>query len=214
MIQVASFTYNVFEENTYILFDETKECIIIAPGCTNQTERDNLKKFIDTNMLKPVRLINTHCHLDHIFGNKWVYVTYGLLPEIHEGEWQVLQAAPQVSMMYGVRCDVSPSPVRFISDGDIVRFGNSALKSILAPGHSPASLCFYAENEKFLIGGDVLFYESIGRTDLPGGDYDTLIHSIQNRLMTLPDDIEVHSGHGPSTTIGHERRYNPFINEH
>lgn len=213
MILVASFTYNVFEENTYILFDETKECIIIDPGCNNQTERDDLKKFIDTNMLKPVGLINTHCHLDHIFGNKWVYETYGLLPEIHEGEWPVLQAAPQVSMMYGVRCDVSPAPVHFISDGDIVRFGNSELKSILAPGHSPASLCFYAENEKFLIGGDVLFYESIGRTDLPGGDYDTLIHSIQNRLMTLPDEIVVHSGHGPSTTIGHERRYNPFINE-
>lgn len=214
MIQVVSLTYNAFEENTYILYDDTRECIILDPGCHSSVEKEHLKVFIEKNGLKPVRLINTHCHLDHIFGNKWVFDTYGLLPEIHQGELPVLKAAPQVSMMYGLACEPSPMPEEFIQDNTNITFGNSNLLTIFAPGHSPASLCFYSQEDNFLIGGDVLFYESIGRTDLPGGNYETLLNSIRNRILPLPDETVVYSGHGPSTTIGHERKYNPFINEH
>ncbi len=211
-MKLVSLTYNAFEENTYLVYDETGECVIFDPGCHSSIEKENLKKFIDSNNLKPVRLINTHCHLDHMFGNKWVFDTYGLLPEIHQGELPVLQAAPQVSMMYGVSCEPSPMPEKFIQDNVNIEFGNSYLITSLTPGHSPASLCFYSPEDKFIIGGDVLFYESIGRTDLPGGDYETLINSIRNRLFILPDETVVYSGHGPATTIGHERKFNPFLN--
>ncbi len=212
MAVVVALTYNAFEENTYIVYDETNECIIFDPGCNSNDEREHLKAFIQSKNLNPVKLINTHCHLDHIFGNKFIYDTYGLLPEIHRGELPVLKAAPQIGMMYGVPCELSPEPVVYIEDADIISFGNTNFQTSLAPGHSPASLCFINEKDNFVIAGDVLFYESIGRTDLPGGDYDTLIKSIQNNLMILPDDMVVYNGHGPATTIGHERRYNPFLN--
>lgn len=210
-MQVESFVFNPFQENTYVLYDDTKECVIIDPGCHSDVEKVELKNFIEKNRLQPVKLINTHCHLDHVFGNKYIFDTFGLLPEFHRGELPVLQAAPQVSMMYGVSCETSPMPKDFIEDNVLISFGESSLLSIFAPGHSPASLCFYSQKDGFLIGGDVLFYESIGRTDLPGGDYDTLIKSIKSRIMLLPDETIVHSGHGPATTIGHERKYNPFL---
>ncbi|HMG16632.1 MAG TPA: MBL fold metallo-hydrolase, partial [Saprospiraceae bacterium] len=211
MAVVVALTYNDFEENTYIIYDETNECIIIDPGCNSIAEKEHLKAFIKSRNLNPVRLINTHCHLDHIFGNKFIYDTYGLLPEIHKGEIPVLKASPQISAMYGVTCDVSPEPIVFIEQGDEISFGNTILKTILTPGHSPASLSFINENDNFVVAGDVLFYESIGRTDLPGGDYDTLINTIHDKLLILPDDMIVYNGHGPATTIGHERMYNPFL---
>ena len=212
MADVVALTYNAFEENTYVVFDETKACVIFDPGCHSMEEKLHLEAFIKDNMLNPVKLINTHCHLDHIFGNKFVYDTFGLLPEIHPGEMQVLRAAPQISMMYGMQCDLSPEPVHFIQEGDEIQFGNTKLKVVFTPGHSPASICFISEVDNFIIAGDVLFYESIGRTDLPGGDYDTLINSIREQLMILPDSMVVYNGHGPATTIGHERKYNPFLN--
>lgn len=213
MASVIKFTFNAFQENTFIVVDDTtKECVIFDPGCYDQGEKDELKSTIEQRGLKPVRLINTHCHLDHIFGNKFVADTWDLGLEIHEGELPVLQAAPQVSAMYGLPpAEKSPEPSRFIEVGEEIKFGKTTLKALFTPGHSPASLSFYCEESKFIIAGDVLFYGSIGRTDLPGGNFDTLIASIKNEFFILPDDVVVHPGHMQNTTIGFEKKHNPFL---
>lgn len=212
MMHVADLTFNPFQENTYIVYDETKECIIFDPGMYTTEERKSLASYIEQNNLKPVRLINTHCHLDHVFGNNYVHETYKLALEIHEGELPVLQATPNVCMMYGIPySDPSPMPDRFIKEGDIIEFGKTKLRAIFTPGHSPASLSFYDEESKQLIAGDVLFEGSIGRTDLPGGDFATLIGSIKDKLFPLGDEVKVYPGHGPMTTIGVERKTNPFL---
>ena len=209
---VAVLTFNPFQENTYVVYDDTKECVIFDPDCFDDNEKESLKKFIEDSGLKPVRLINTHCHIDHVFGNLFVSNTWGLDLEIHKGELPVLEAVPAVSQFYGIPAgDPSPAPGRFIEEGEEIAFGNTTLKALFTPGHSPASLSFYCEASGFVIAGDVLFRESIGRTDLPGGDFDTLIRSIRTQLFCLDDDVVVHPGHGPSTTIGHERRFNPFL---
>jgi len=213
MASVLSFTFNAFQENTYIVVDEaTKECIIFDPGCFDQGEKEILKSYIEKEKLQPVRLINTHCHIDHVFGNKFVSETWNLPLEIHRGELPVLQAVPQVSMFYGIPMpDQSPEPERFIEEGDEIVVGNTRLTALFTPGHSPASLSFYCEKDHFIIAGDVLFQGSIGRTDLPGGDFNTLINSIKNKFFILPDKVEVYPGHGPSTTIGYEKQHNPFL---
>ncbi|MDX1943230.1 MAG: MBL fold metallo-hydrolase [Saprospiraceae bacterium] len=212
MAEVVCLTFNPFEENTYLLYDDTKECIIFDPGCYDQAEKNELANTIQRLELKPVRLINTHCHLDHIFGNRFVTEKYGLSLEIHSGEIPVLERAPQAAMLYGVSYpELSPAPGGFIEEADIIEFGNTKLEAILTPGHSPASLCFFCKEHNFLIAGDVLFYGSIGRTDLPGGDYDTLIESITQKLLPLGDGVQVYPGHGFSTSIGFERLHNPFL---
>lgn len=209
---VAFLTFNPFQENTYIVYDETGECVIIDPGCYEAHERIELSDFITENNLKPVRLLNTHCHLDHVFGNKFVHTTWNLPLEIHRGELPVLEAVPAVSQFYGIPSgELSPAPGKFIEEGEVINFGNTQLETILTPGHSPASLSFFCKSDGFLIAGDVLFKESIGRTDLPGGDFDTLISSIKNKLFPLGDQVKVYPGHGPSTTIGYERLFNPFL---
>jgi hydroxyacylglutathione hydrolase len=212
MAQVVRLTYNPFAENTYLVYDESGECVIIDPGCYASMEERHLAATVQEKGLRPVRLLNTHGHIDHVFGNRFVLDTWGLEAEMHAGEHPVLRAVETVAAMYGVplRQDVPP-PGPTLEDGDVVRFGNSQLRCILAPGHSPAHLCFYSEEDGFLIGGDVLFRGSIGRTDLPGGDYDTLIHSIRTRIYTLPDQTVVWPGHEDETTIGREARLNPFV---
>jgi glyoxylase-like metal-dependent hydrolase (beta-lactamase superfamily II) len=174
-------------------------------------ERKELQAYIEQHGLKPVRLINTHCHIDHILGNAFITNTYGIGLEIHKGEVPVLDAGVSVAGMYGIPYTPSPDPISFIRENDEIQLGGHHLKVLFTPGHSPASICLYYEAENWLIGGDVLFYESIGRTDLPGGDFDTLIRSIRTQLFTLPDHTIVYPGHGPETTIGHERNYNPFL---
>jgi hydroxyacylglutathione hydrolase len=213
MIRIESFAFNAFQENMYILINtDTKECIIFDPGCSNVNENKRLLTFIEKENLIPVRLINTHCHIDHVLGNHLVAETYGLELEAHKGEVPVLQSCVQVSSMYGIAYTPSPAISKFIEHGDIIHLGEIAIEARLAPGHSPASLCFVDHISKQVIGGDVLFHGSIGRTDLPGGSYRTLIESITTQLMTLADDYKVYSGHGPTTTIGHERATNPFLN--
>lgn len=212
MTQVQTFEFNPFAENTYVVWDATGECAIFDPGCYTSQERVILQQFIEKNNLKPVRLINTHCHLDHVFGNKFVADTWGLGLEIHQGELPVLGSFAQVCQMYGIpNAEVSPTPTAFLDEGKLVSFGETTLEVLYTPGHSPASLSFYCKKEGFLIAGDVLFYESIGRTDLPGGDFDTLIHSIRSQLFALPGETLVYPGHGPTTTIRHEMEYNPFL---
>jgi len=212
-MHLGIFTFNPFQENTYILYDETNDCVILDPGCINESERKVLDDFIKGNGLNPVKLINTHCHIDHILGNKYVSERYNIGLEIHEGELVVLNSGELVSQKYGVPYEKSPQPISYIKDEDIIEFGNTKVKSIFTPGHSPASLSFLNEEEKILIAGDVLFHESIGRTDLPGGSMDILLKSIAERFMVLDDDTQVYSGHGPKTTIGHERANNPFLRE-
>lgn len=211
---VKSFTCNPFAENTYILYDDTGECTIVDPGCYSQAEEKQLADFIDAKKLTPVRLINTHCHIDHIFGIPFVAKKYGLSLEIHQGELAVLKFASQMGMMYGTPVDDMPEPGHFLNEGDEVKFGNTTLEILFTPGHSPASICFYHRASQQLISGDVLFKDSIGRTDLPGGNYETLMQSIFTRLLVLEDEVKVYAGHMESTTIGDERRRNPFIHEY
>ncbi len=212
MADVLSLTFNAFQENTYVVYDETGECIIFDPGNSNAGEDQRLAAAIAGAGLTPVKLINTHCHLDHVFGNRYVAETYKLALGIHEGELPLLEAAPQISEAYGwPKPEPSPTPGYFIEQGDTITFGNTVLLALFTPGHSPASLCFYCEKDAFVIAGDVLFYGSIGRTDLPGGDYDTLINSVKKQLFTLPDNVKVWPGHGPGTTIGFEKQNNPFF---
>ncbi|MEL6835837.1 MAG: MBL fold metallo-hydrolase [Bacteroidota bacterium] len=214
MAQVVQLTFNPFQENTFIVHDETGECVIFDPGCYDDSEKEALSAKISELQVRPVRLINTHCHLDHVFGNKFVADTYDLPLEIHEEELSMLNAVPQICEMYGLpKPDPSPAPSNFLQPGDTLEFGNTKLKMLFTPGHSPGSISFYCQEDKFIIAGDVLFYGSIGRTDLPGGDYDTLINSIKTQLLPLGDDITVYSGHGPATRIGYERKNNPFLQE-
>jgi len=211
MTKVAKFEFSPFQENTYILYDETNECAIIDPGCYTDKERKELSDFIKAAGLKPVKLLNTHCHLDHVFGNKYVAEKYGLGVECHKGELPVLQSASVVAKMYGVNMEPSPEPSHFIEEGDVVTFGNTKLETLLTPGHSPASICFFCREANILIAGDTLFRMSIGRTDLPGGDHATLLKSIKEKIFLLDDDVKVFSGHMEETTIGHEKLHNPFV---
>ncbi|MFC4143945.1 MBL fold metallo-hydrolase [Pedobacter mendelii] len=212
MISIKIFTFNTYSENTYVLFDETRECVIIDPGMYEGAEQNKLVTFIKENELKPVLLLNTHCHLDHIFGNKFVFDTWGLKPQFHKGELQILQAVPGYAPQMGfTKYELSPEPETFLGETGTITFGNSSLDLIFAPGHSPAHLCFYSKADNFLIGGDVLFYGSIGRTDLPGGNHQQLINNIETKLFLLPDDCKVYPGHGPATTIGFEKQNNPFF---
>lgn len=212
MAQVVCMTFNPFEENTYLIYDDTNACVIFDPGCYHAAEKAELQAKITELGLKPVRLINTHCHIDHVFGNRFVADTYNLPLEMHRGELPVLEAVPQIAGMYGIPYpEPSPMPEQFIEEGDIIKFGNTELEAIFTPGHSPASLSFFCAADNFLIAGDVLFQGSIGRTDLPGGNYSTLIHNIKTKLFPLGDEVTVYPGHGPSTTIGYERKTNPFL---
>ena len=212
MTTIKSFCFGPFSENTYLLINEDKKCWIIDPGFYGQNERNLFVNYLEQNEIQPVRLLNTHCHLDHIFGNDFLRKKYNLDLEIHQLEIPILAAAPQIGRMYGVPLDEQKPADLFIEDNAVLDFFGTQIIVFLTPGHSPGSICFYNKKEQFIIVGDVLFNGSIGRTDLPGGDYDTLISSIKNRLLVLDDEVVVYNGHGPKTTIGNERRNNPFLN--
>ncbi len=211
MIELKQFTFNPYQENTYVLFDESKEGVIIDPGMYHGAEQNQLVDFIRAQGIVPVSLLNTHCHIDHVLGNKFVFDQWGLKPQFHKGELPIMEAIPSYAPQMGMHYDLSPMPDEFLEEEGKVSFGNSELQLIFAPGHSPAHLCFYAEKENFLIGGDVLFYRSVGRTDLPGGNHQQLLQSIREKLFVLPDDCRVYPGHGRYTTIGEEQINNPFL---
>ncbi len=212
MLKVKVFTFSPVQENTYVLYNEQNKAIIIDPGCYFSAEQETLKMFIEDTALEPIRLLNTHCHLDHVFGNKWVHETFGLELYLHRGEENMLKLAPLSGEKWGLPFSNYEGPLHFLEEGDVLELGGDKLEVLLTPGHSPASLCFYCRNQQFVIGGDVLFRESIGRTDLPGGDHATLLDSIRTRLFVLPDEVIVYPGHGPATTIGYEKEQNPFVN--
>lgn|SRR5690606_15165527 len=211
MLHLQSFVFNAFQENTYVLYDDTKQCVIIDPGCYAAAEQQQLANFIESNELTPVKLLNTHCHIDHILGNNFVSKKFNIGLEIHEADLPTLLATTEYGHLYGFTVDPSPQPTRFIQNNETITFGNTDLEVRFTPGHAPGHVVFIHHNERFVINGDVLFYNSIGRTDLPGGDHNTLIKSIHQELFTLPDDYIVYTGHGPSTTIGEEKKNNPFV---
>jgi len=211
MLSVQSFTFNPFQENTYVLYNEFKECIIIDPGMYNASEEAVLTEYFLANQLTPKLLLNTHCHIDHILGNYFCFQKYNLLTQCHLAEMQVLDMAQATANVYEMRYTDAPMPNQYISDNAIIKFGNDTLQAIFTPGHSPGSLSFYSAENNFVISGDVLFYQSIGRSDLPGGNFATLIESIKTRLYALPEETKVYSGHGPATIIGHEKVFNPYV---
>jgi len=211
MLQVKFFTFSPVQENTYVLFNEQNNALIIDPGCYFSAEQEMLKKFLQSQQLTAVQLLNTHCHLDHVFGNKWVHEEFGLELYLHPDEEMMLQFAPESGKQWGLAFENYNGPLHFLNEGDIIRLNDDALKVIAAPGHSPGSICFYCEAQNFIIGGDVLFRESIGRTDLPGGNHEQLIKNIKEKLFVLPDETVVYPGHGMPTTIGHEKENNPFL---
>lgn len=211
MLTIETFTFNPYQENTYLLIDQEGNCVIIDPGMHSLQEQSYFKDFIVNNNLKPTLLLNTHCHIDHVLGNHFIHENWGLKPNFHEFEVPVLVSVENYAPQMGFRYETSPIPEAFIQDKEIIEFGSHKIEAIFAPGHSPGHLCYYIADQKILIGGDVLFRNSIGRTDLPGGDHQTLLDSIKNRIYTLPEDVEVYPGHGPTTTIGFEKKTNPFV---
>jgi glyoxylase-like metal-dependent hydrolase (beta-lactamase superfamily II) len=211
MLNVKIFQFNPLQENTYLVYDDQKSCLIFDPGCYFDNERDILVDFISKNGLLPIQLWNTHCHLDHVFGNKFIHEEYRLTLHIHEGEKRVLDRAPESGLMWNMPFDNYSGPINSITAEINFDFGGETVQILETPGHSPASISFYFPESGFVIAGDVLFKESVGRTDLPGANPDTLVKSILEKLYTLPDETIVYSGHGLPTTIGHEKQHNPFV---
>jgi len=211
MVTLKTFVFNDFQENTYILSDETKECIIIDPGCFYVTEQNELSDYINKNNLVPKAIINTHGHIDHVLGCKFVQNNYKIPFITHKEELPLIKNALHFGSIFGLKAEQPPLPDSYIDEGEIYRFGNAQLQIFFVPGHSPGSLAFYSAEDKMIITGDVLFRGSIGRTDLPGGNYNMLINVIKNKLLTLPADTMVFPGHGPSSTIGNEINSNPFL---
>jgi len=211
MFTVKAFTFSPIQENTYLLYNEKGNALIIDPGCYFEEEREELSTYLQQNKLNPQLLLNTHCHLDHVFGNKWIHETYGLLLHIHPNEKQVLDFAPASGLMWNMHFDNYKAEIKYFHEGEEILLDDDRLKILFAPGHSPGHVCFYCQEQGFVIGGDVLFKQSIGRTDLPGGNFETLINSIKTQLFILPDETIVYSGHGPATTVGYEKKHNPFL---
>jgi len=210
-MKVNYFTFNAFQENTYILSDETNECVIVDPGCYSNEEQQTLVNFIKDNHLVPKKLINTHGHIDHVLGNNFVADKYNIGLEMHQKDLQTLNATPEYAHLYGFNIDKSPDPSHFLEDKEIIKFGNTELEVRFCPGHCAGHIVLVNHKDRIIIGGDVLFQMSIGRTDLPGGNHHTLINNIKNNLLILSDDYVVFPGHGSKTTIGFERANNPFL---
>ncbi len=214
MVKIKKFIFNPFNENTFIVWDDhTKECAVIDPGCSDEVEENELSEFIRNNNLIPKYLINTHCHLDHIWGCRFVKKKYNPEYLIPEDDLILLKNAGSQADMYNVQFNEPPSPDNFLSEKLSLSLGESDMKLLFTPGHTPGEFCLYFPNENFCVVGDVLFKDSIGRTDLWGGDYHTLIDSITSKLLSLDDDVVIYPGHGEESTIGREKTMNPFLNE-
>ena len=212
MVQVKSFTFNFFNENTFVFWDdETKESAIIDPGVYSSDEQKTLTDFITNQHLNVKFLINTHCHIDHILGCKFVKKKFNPVYYAPEKDILLLENSVMQAQMFDINFEEPPSPDKLINDETELFLGDSKIVFLFTPGHTPGEYCLYLEKEKICITGDVLFKEGIGRTDLWGGNYDALINSIENKLFSLPDDVKIYPGHGDESTIGYEKQYNPFL---
>ena len=210
-MNIKSFVFNAFYENTYLLASSNLETIILDPGCYEDFEKKELTDFIKTNKLKPIAIINTHCHIDHVLGNDYLKKLYDIPLWIPATEKNLLKSVSTYATSMGIQNYQEAQPDKLLSEKDVITFGSDKLEILYAPGHSEGHLMFYHAAEKSLMAGDVIFRESIGRTDLPGGDFKTLVESIKNQVYTLPEAVKIYPGHGPSTTVGHEKENNPFV---
>jgi glyoxylase-like metal-dependent hydrolase (beta-lactamase superfamily II) len=211
MIKIEKLTFNPFQENTYLVWDDTLEAVVIDPGCSNAEERKVLKQTIETLGLKVVKLLNTHTHIDHVLGNAFVQQTYGVALHLHAKDLPTLLAVKAYAPNYGFPDYQEVTPTEWLEEGKEVSFGNSSFEVRFVPGHAPGHVAFLNLEQRICVGGDVLFKGSIGRTDFPGCSFEVLAESIRTQLFALPDDVVVYPGHGPSTTIGYEREWNPFV---
>jgi len=213
-MEVKGFTFNPFLENTYVIWDESShECAVIDPGMSDSREEDELKSFVNNNSLNVKYLINTHCHVDHILGVTFIKNEFDPLYFIPEKDMMLFENAETQAQMFAVNINKLPKPDKFLSESENIILGSESIINLYTPGHTPGEFCLYAESSNFCITGDVLFRESIGRTDLLGGDYDTIINSIKTKLFPLPDEVVIYPGHGEKSTIGYEKQYNPFLIE-
>lgn len=208
-IHIQKFTFNPFQENTYVLYNDAKEAIIIDPGCYTQAEKEDLKSFIESAGLTPVALLNTHAHIDHVLGNAYVLRNYDIPYYMHRADLPILDNLMRTAAMYNIEgVEESPWPSHFVEDGDSLTLGTMELKVIFGPGHAPGHVAFYSAENDLLIGGDIVFQGSFGRVDLPGGSIDILKDTILNKIFTLPDTTIIHPGHGGFTTVGTEKMTN------
>lgn len=210
-MNIKTFVFNPFYENTYVISSENKDCLIFDPGCYEEFEKAELVDYISMEGLSVQAIINTHCHIDHVLGNDYLKDKYNVPFKIPVNEQEVLGSIPAYAPQWGIHGYREAMVDEFLEEGSHLTLNEIAFKMIEVPGHSPGSMIFYEEKQKIVIGGDVLFKESIGRTDLPGGNHHDLLQNIQNKVYTIPDDVTVYPGHGGITTIGHEKKHNPFV---
>lgn len=215
-MKIKTFEFNPLGVNTYVLHDETKECVVIDAACFYAEEKEQLVRYINDQGLAVKHLLNTHLHFDHLFGVNLISSQFNVPLSCHEGDIPLLDDLPQQLRQFGlppIEEDLRPVVGEYLNEGDKISFGHQTLKVFHIPGHSHGSIVFYSASNGCLFGGDVLFHSSIGRTDLHGGSYEELVEGIQEKLFVLPDETKVYSGHGPSTTIGFEKKNNPFVGE-
>jgi len=213
-MKIKSFTFNPFQENTLIIYDNSKECMIVDPGFYEEKEQIEFLSFIIDNKLTPTKLINTHCHIDHILGNNFIINQWGLNITLHKNELKVLEYATGVASVYGFNNYIHPNKensLTLIEEHEKISFGNTEFDILFVPGHSPGHICLYNKEQNTLISGDVIFQNSIGRTDLPGGDHELLINSIFKNILPLPEQTLIYPGHGPATNLKFEKENNPFL---
>lgn len=210
-MRLKSFVFNPFYENTYVISSNAGNCLIFDPGCYEEYEVEEIKEYIHMNDLVVKAIINTHCHIDHVLGNDVLKSHYKVPLKIPKNEQEVFDSVQAYAPQWGMAGYRHAEVDEYLNEGESLILDDVTLEMIEVSGHSPGHLIFYNKSEKKIIGGDVLFRESIGRTDLPGGNHDDLLRNIQDKVYTLPEDVEVFPGHGPSTTIGHEKQYNPFV---
>ncbi|MBN1463951.1 MAG: MBL fold metallo-hydrolase [Paludibacteraceae bacterium] len=211
-MHIKVFTFNPIQENTYVVYDDTRECVIIDAGCYTSQEKEQLTQFIERNKLDLKCVLNTHSHFDHVFGNAYLAEKYGVFPEGHQADEFLIENMLDSAKLFGFFSGVFPQKIAaYLNEGDMVQVGNMSFVILHVPGHSPGSVCFYEKKEGVLFTGDVLFEGSIGRTDLFGGNFATLINGITKKLLILPDQTVVYPGHGTTTTIANEKMHNPYL---
>jgi glyoxylase-like metal-dependent hydrolase (beta-lactamase superfamily II) len=211
MISIEKFVFNSFGVNTYVISGKSRECVIVDPGCHSPAEEQQLSEYIQQNHLTPFMLVNTHFHVDHVLGNTFVGNTYGLKPVVHKAGKMFWETVREFGSVFGFDIRDIKKPENFTEEGDVLKAGDIELRVIYTPGHADGSICLINDRQRFVITGDVLFFESIGRSDMPTGNYDLLKENILNKLFTLPPDYTVYPGHGPQSSIGYEKLNNPFI---